>query len=263
VRLFVFAISLLGIRNLAHAQASLSGVSVRPFVIGVIPVVGGNGAVGGVTIDAQGAISLADVRNAGAINAARRVAQEGIAGDATRPSKLRKISLRRLDALLAAHASRNQPLPPEVLCHAGLQRIEYLFAYPDRRDVILAGPAGAWGVDDAGRFFGTAALELVDLVTALRSTDKLLAGEPISCSIDPTPAGLERLARLTRGGRVAPAEKLLEQMEHAVGPQTITLTGVSPRTHFAQVLVAADWQMKRLAMGLAALPLAGKRARRG
>jgi hypothetical protein len=46
-------------------------------------------------------------------------------------------------------------------------------------------------------------------------------------------------------------------MEHAVGPQTITLSGVSPESHFAQVLVAADWQMKRIGMGLVASPVDG------
>jgi hypothetical protein len=46
-------------------------------------------------------------------------------------------------------------------------------------------------------------------------------------------------------------------MERAVGPQTITLTGVSPESHFAQVLVAADWQMKRLGMGLVPSPVDG------
>jgi hypothetical protein len=46
-------------------------------------------------------------------------------------------------------------------------------------------------------------------------------------------------------------------MQEAVGPQTIKLTGISPESHFAQVLVAADWQMKRLGMGLAASPVAG------
>jgi hypothetical protein len=40
-------------------------------------------------------------------------------------------------------------------------------------------------------------------------------------------------------------------MEQAVGQQTIKLSGISPESHFAQVLVAADWQMKRLGMGLA------------
>jgi hypothetical protein len=136
-----------------------------------------------------------------------------------------------------------------------------LFAYPDQRDIVLAGPADAWTVDDAGQVVsqnsGAAVLQLVDLIAALRTTDALLAGEPISCSIDPTPLGLQRLARLTRGGGGAPSARLLEQMEMAVGPQAVTLTGISPDSHFAQVLVAADWQMKRLAMGLDPPPVAG------
>ena len=126
---------------------------------------------------------------------------------------------------------------------------------------MLAGPAEGWTVDDAGNVVGAnsgaAVLQLVDLIAALRTTDKLLAGEMISCSIDPTPAGLQRFARLMRGGRASPSAQLLRRMEQAVGPQTITLTGVSPESHFAQVLVAADWQMKRLGMGLAPSPVDG------
>ncbi|MEX0613100.1 MAG: DUF1598 domain-containing protein, partial [Pirellulales bacterium] len=38
------------------------------------------------------------------------------------------------------------------------------------------------------------------------------------------------------------------QMEEAVGPQTITVTGVPATSHFARVIVAADFRMKRLAM---------------
>ena len=85
----------------------------------------------------------------------------------------------------------------------------------------------------------------------------MLAGELISCSIDPTPAGLKRFARVMRGNRASPSAQLLRRMEQAVGPQTITLTGVSPESHFAQVLVAADWQMKRLGMGLVPSPVDG------
>jgi hypothetical protein len=225
-----------------------------------VPVVG-NGAVGGVAIDAKGLIDEAEQRDVVALRDARRAALSGLAADITKPSQLRKISLRRLDALLAGHKSQNKPLPPELLYLAGLQRVEYVFAYPDSSDVVLAGPAEDFSVDDAGNVVGAgsraAVLQLVDLIAALRTTDRLLDGELISCSIDPTPAGLRRFARLMRGAPASPSDQLLRQMEQAVGPQTITLTGVSPESHFAQVLVAADWQMKRLAMGLAPSPVAG------
>ena len=264
VRIVVVSICIIGGHALAHAQG-LSVGEVRPFVVGVVPVVG-NGAVGGVAIDAKGAIDEAEERDVVALRNARRAALEGLAGDVTRPSELRKISLRRLDGFLAEHISQNKPLPPEVLYLAGLQRVEYVFAYPDESDLVLAGPAEGWAVDDAGNVVGRnsreAVLQLVDLVAALRTTDKLLAGEVISCSIDPTPAGLKRFQRVMRGGRASlsaqlPSAQLLRRMEQAVGPQTITLTGVSSESHFAQVLVAADWQMKRLGMGLAPSPVEG------
>src|SRR5262249_4118756 len=79
----------------------------------------------------------------------------------------------------------------------------------------------------------------------------------ISCSIDPTPAGVKQFARFMHGNRLSPSPQLLERMEQAVGPQTITLSGVAADSHFAQVLVAADWQMKQLGIGLGTSPLEG------
>src|SRR6185295_14471956 len=136
-------------------------------------------------------------------------------------------------------------LSSEILYLAGLQRVECVFAYPDSHDIVLAGPAEGWTVDDRGNVVGTnsgaAVLNLVDLIAALRTKDQMLAGKTISCSIDPTPAGLKQFARLTRGNRSSPSPELLGRMEQAVGPQTITLSGVSPESRFAHVLLAADW----------------------
>ncbi len=44
-------------------------------------------------------------------------------------------------------------------------------------------------------------------------------------------------------------------IEQAVGEQVITLTGVPKDSHFAHVLVAADYKMKRISMGLDAAPI--------
>jgi hypothetical protein len=243
-----------------HAQSTISEATQRPFVVGVIPVVS-NGAVGGVVIDANGAVQRAEHRDVEELRDARRAVVKGLAGDIARPSELRKISLRRLDAHLAQHASQNKPLSSDVLHLAGLQRVEYVFAYPALNDIVLAGPAEGWTVNDAGNVVGAnsgaAVLQLVDLIAALRTVDEMRAGELISCSIDPTPDGLQRFVRLMRGNRGSASAGLLEQMEQAVGPQTVTLTGVSPNSHFAQVLVAADWQMKRIGMGLIPSPVEG------
>jgi hypothetical protein len=53
----------------AHAQSSIGAVTQRPFVVGVVPVVG-NGAVGGVAIDANGAVEAAEQRDLVALRAA-------------------------------------------------------------------------------------------------------------------------------------------------------------------------------------------------
>jgi hypothetical protein len=45
--------------------------------------------------------------------------------------------------------------------------------------------------------------------------------------------------------------------EEALGPQTITVWGVDPRSHFARVMVAADYRMKRIAMGFEPAPIKG------
>jgi hypothetical protein len=260
VHFFGAAAFVFGDHAAAQFQASIGEVTQQAFVVGVIPVVG-NGAVGGVAIDANGVMAKAEERDVVALRDARRNAMSGLAGDVTKTSALRKISLRQLDALLARHLSQQRPPSSEILYLAGLQRVEYVFAYPDSHDVVLAGPAEGWTVDDRGHVVGTnsgaAVLHLVDLIAALRTKDRMLAGKMISCSIDPTAAGLKQFARLTRANRSSPSPQLLGRMEQAVGPQTITLSGVAPESHFAHVLVAADWQMKRIGMGLVPSPVDG------
>jgi hypothetical protein len=90
---------------------------------------------------------------------------------------------------------------------------------------------------------------------ALRGT-KIAEISVISCSIDPSPEGLTRLQRLTRqpGFGMSPAS--LRGAERAVGPQTVSVTGVSDTSRFARVMIAADFLMKRMAMNLDRPPIA-------
>jgi hypothetical protein len=59
--------------------------------------------------------------------------------------------------------------------------------------------------------------------------------------------------------RTAPDDPrpLLEAIEQNLGPQKITVTGVPAESHFARVLVAADYRMKRLAMAFEEPPIQG------
>ncbi len=50
-------------------------------------------------------------------------------------------------------------------------------------------------------------------------------------------------------------QQTIRAIEQALGPQKITVGGVSATTHFARVLVAADFRMKRIAMGFDPSPV--------
>ena len=102
-------------------------------------------------------------------------------------------------------------------------------------------------------------MRLVDLIVAIRSVESARQAG-ISCSIEPTPEGRRRLQQLLRRVKLRPGQNpaMLEaSMKEAFGPQMIQLTGIAADTRFARTLVAADFEMKRVAMGLTDSPVAG------
>ena len=173
---------------------------------------------------------------------------------------LRFVSLKQLEAEIAAARAAGKPLPDAVRYMAGLQRVRYVLVYPDKQDIVLAGPAEGWKVDSLGSVVGATSnrpvLTLDDLMVALRVAessntqrhqllDRPDAGRPAAvCSRSP--------ANFSSNPQVAS-----RQMEEAVGPQTITVTGIPATSHFARVIVAADFRMKRLAMNMEPAPVDG------
>ena len=145
---------------------------------------------------------------------------------------------------------------------AGLQRLHYVFVYPEQNDIVLAGSGEGWKVSDSGEIVGAttgrAVLLLDDLLVALRSAMQAAQGG-ISCSIDPTAEGLRGYQEAMKFQQtIGPdPQATVRGIEQALGPQTITLTGVPPTSHFARVLVAADYRMKRLAMNFDPPPING------
>ena len=100
-------------------------------------------------------------------------------------------------------------------------------------------------------------LHLEDLVVCLRAIEASRAGG-MTCSIDPTPEGVARLqAVLRRQGSMGDPQATFAAMEQALGPQTISVGGVPADSRFARVLVAADYRMKRIGMGLESSGLKG------
>jgi hypothetical protein len=247
----------------ASGQFSVGDFQLRPFVIGITPVVGPGGAVGGVSIDAKGVVSRIDKDFAGRLRDVRTAALvTPPKGDIAAASPLRKVSLRRLVAELDRLRREGKPLSAELQNLAGLTRVQYVLVNPDEKDLVLAGPAEGWEYDTEGTAVGVASgrpiLQLDDLVVALRTAKaQPMTGELITCSIDPTDEGSRKFSRLVRTLDPPLNKAETSRLESAVGPQQVAITGIPPASHFAHVLVAADFRMKLLGMNLEQAPIDG------
>lgn len=218
-------------------------------------------SVGGVAIAPDGAVKQAGEADIEQLQRAREQTLDDVPADLARPSPLRKISLRQLEAAIAAVRERAQPLDDSMRVLAGLQDVRYVCAVPEERDIILAGFAEGWTVDRhgaiVGRSTGKPVLWLEDLVVAMRSLRQAGPGV-ITCSIDPTAEGLERLRKFVPQLKtIGDPSSTAHAVEQVLGPQTISVGGVPKTSHFARVLVAADYRMKRLGMGFEPAPVPG------
>jgi hypothetical protein len=217
-----------------------------------------NRGVGGVSIDSHGVVRKPTVEEIGLLAKSVRELTDKTPDAMTAPVGLRKISLRRLEeAIRAARKEGRTVLPDEITFLAGLQRIEYVFVFPEEHDIVIAGPGEGWMVNERGEVVGVTTgrpvMQLDDLLVALRSADAART-ETISVSIDPTNDGrkayAEYLSTVRRFSKAAVAEAA-----RRMGPQQVSITGVPADSHFARVMVAADVHMKRYQMGFDPSPV--------
>ncbi len=250
-----------------------------PLILGVAFVVGGgsiaranNGGgnttnnfgnpIAGVEVDASGVLRVKqfDPRlTQTRAKAARQIDDP----EALIPSKLRKVSLNRLEAAVNKAIELGDSIDSVMKSMAGLTRIEYVFYYPDTTDIVIAGPAEAVVIDPSGRMVGSQTgkpiVLLEDMVTALRAYGP--GQKPtnvISVSIDPTPEGLQRMQQYLNSlhGQVpADINHLVLSLKQSLGLQTVSIRGIPRSTNFARVLVEADYRMKLIGIGLERLPI--------
>jgi hypothetical protein len=221
----------------------------------------GTSTMAGIAIDPEGVLRVKGYGDPGG-----QIMQERIAAAKARLapklvsfSKMRKVSLNRLEKAILDHQST---LTDEMRYLAGLQRVHYVFYYPESKDIVLAGPAEGWAADASGRVVGITTgrpvVQLQDLVVALRAFppggDKTTL---IGCSIDPTPEGLASMQNFLRGNRPNPndPQPFVEALRNCLGYQLVSINGVAPKTHFAQVMVEADYRMKLIGIGLERPPV--------
>ena len=178
-------------------------------------------------------------------------------------SKLRKISLNRLEQVIVAHQGT---LTDEMRYLAGLQRVRYVFYYPDSKDIVLAGPAEGWATDLAGRIVGSTR-------PARRRSCRTWSWPCERSRRRQATASDDRLLDRSDAGRAWPR---MQQFLRNVGSQAdsnanrsrssaacATASGLQimthrrrfAETHFAQVMVEADYRMKLIGIGLETPPV--------
>lgn len=214
-------------------------------------IVGGlQQGVGGVSISAEGLIGATDQAGERELRAEMAKVVQPVTGELKQFNKLRKVSLRGLEAAIANHrANETTNLPQTVQMLAGLQQVQYIFVYPELNDIVLAGPAEGWQVNPQGEVVGLTTgkpvMRLDDLMVGLRHARE----GAVQCSIDPTEKGLAALRKYAAQlGSGSNPQAVAGQIEDTLGAQVITVGGVPNGSHFARVMVAADFRMKRLAM---------------
>lgn len=224
----------------------------------------------GVAVDADGVLNVKTF----AAPDPRLLRERLVAAEATLPgdvfasSKLRKISLTRLERDIRRRLAEGKS-PDNTMRHlAGLVRLQYVFFFPDLGEVIIAGPAEGWIDDASGRTVGVTSgrptMLLEDLLVSLRAYPPGRRKNPfVGCTISPTPEGLASLRdfqrtipnAISQSRRAQVSKRVVQGVRDSLGMANIHVYGISDRTHFAQVMIEADYRMKRIAIGLEKPPV--------
>lgn len=219
---------------------------------------GGGQGGGGISIDAKGIVTTQfskENSNKLTLKKLQALAADHIKGDHNTKSELRMVSLVKLEQACQEYAKANKHVPPVMQYLAGLQQIDYVFIYPESGDIVIAGPAEGFAPNDIGRVVGTTSgrppVRLDDLIIALRTIPR---EGFVGCSIDPKKENLAKfnqfLAQNSSAATPALIARRFQAMKDLMGLQDVSVFGVPDDSHFAQVLVEADYRMKLISLGL-------------
>jgi hypothetical protein len=222
---------------------------------------GGGGAIAqGVYVDADGVLRAVMVGERG--DQLARLRRQNIAratGAVAGKAPLRRVSLARAAKEVRDCINAGKPVPDELRYLAGITQIQYIFVYPEEKDIVISGPAEGWEMDAAGRVVGQSSkrpvLRLDDLVVALRVfPPNGNRNTVVGCSIDQTQEGMQRLNQYlasvgTLSNRQA-VPSLLQGVRDSLGMHDIVIWGVPGDSRLAMVLVEADYRMKLIGLGL-------------
>ncbi|TWT97500.1 DUF1598 domain-containing protein [Neorhodopirellula pilleata] len=247
---------------LAFAAAIMFAASATSAFAGI--GLGRGQAVGGVMIDPQGNVRAATPAEQKEMAEVIRAAMNEPAGQLAQVTEKRVISLAKLQNALRQVHETGGHIGDEAAFLAGLQRIEYVVVDEENQDLLLVGPAEPWELradgSVVGKQSGGSVLRLDDLLTAFQSVETARRDGGIRCSIEPTAEGRMRLRSFLKNVKLRPGQNpafLEAGMREAFGAQMVSLAGVPTTSRFARTLVAADFEMKRIAMALTESPVRG------
>jgi hypothetical protein len=223
-----------------------------------VPVFPVNNGVAGVYIDADGTVRNRQVDNSSDL-ATQRLRAKALS-QPPKSQAMTYVSLPKALAELRTLTEQKKEVPDNVRFMSGITQIRYVFVYAGEHDIVIAGtsePIDATNkAEPTGKVTGRPVLHLDDLVTALRCGAGA-AQQPFGCSIDPRQDSMTRanqvmkdLANSTRAAR-------MNGMKDAIGLQDVRQFGAPADSRTAFVTVAADYKLKRMILGLEAIPVPG------
>ena len=218
-------------------------------------------AVGGISINADGVLKNATLDGLGNLNQFWAKNLQKVPDGLGPMAGMRKVSLRNLEAAVEESVKTGKPLAQDIKFLGGLQAIRYVLVYPEQHDIVLVGPGEGWRVNTRGNLVGVTTgrpvMWLEDLLVALR-TAKQASNGGITCSIDPDAQRASQLRNETKNLRAGvDPQAVASSAEQTLGVEAIRFHGVPATSHFARILVAADYHMKRLAMNFDTSPVPG------
>jgi len=211
----------------------------------------------GIDVDANGIVLPLSQEKSEAIGTMMANVLEPLPESLDKKVALRKISLKKLDAQVKEIVNQYDVLPDTIRYLGGLTSIDYIVVVPDENDLLLIGPAEGWKSDLTGNIVGKQSgqpvLVLEDFLTILRVLSRSGTSRDITCSIEPTSETQAKLVRLHQqftSLNAQNADAYFAALEEAYGNSPIAITGVPASSRFARILVAADFKMKQIALGL-------------
>jgi hypothetical protein len=213
--------------------------------------------IGGVAISTDGVLQY------------RQVAPIQLPTTANRKGQQLYVSLPRAIEAWKAAKEAGKEVPADVKYLQGLTQIRQVFIFPEQHDIVVAGPSEPYKatntVQPLGTQTGRPVVHLEDIIVAMRAVSaprggrgaggsRFRDGDFFGCSLEP-PANLadvweQTLKRYERG----PRNVLVAEMKKALGPQEVKLYGVPEDSRVAWTMLAADYRLKRVAMGLDIVP---------